>query len=230
MKTFTPPQLLLVEDDPILGEGLTLGLKLEDYEVFWEENIKSAQLILSKKQFDLIILDIGLPDGQGTDLCKTIRETNLEVPIIFLTAQTDEETLIHALELGANDFVKKPFSSRELMARIKVLLRPKRIYQNVLSFQDLKVLIDDRQTFYQDKEILLNRRQFDILVYFLKHQDQIVTREQLLTHLNDDGQIYDRTIDSHLSQLRKILKTNNVSSLQINSIYGIGYRLEASAL
>src|SRR5690606_11404223 len=109
-------------------------------------------------------------------------------------------------------------------------LRPKRIYQNVLSFQDLKVLIDDRQTFYQDKEILLNRRQFDILVYFLKHQDQIVTREQLLTHLNDDGQIYDRTIDSHLSQLRKILKTNNVSSLQINSIYGIGYRLEASAL
>lgn len=228
MKTNESKSLLLVEDDPILGEGLMISFKLEGYQIEWGKTLAEGKKLFDQGNYDLIILDIGLPDGSGTDLCRMIRETNANVGVVFLTAQTDEETVVRGLELGANDFVRKPFSHRELMARVRVLLRPKLVLAKEIRVGSLIVNPEKRVVTFDGREINVNRRQFDILTYFVSHPDQIITRDQLLIYLDQDGAIFDRTVDSHLSQLRKILKTNLVTGVQINSIYGIGYRLEVS--
>lgn len=221
-------KILLVEDDPGLGIGLTTTLKLESYEVDWQKNLSSGQLAFRPGKFDFVILDIGLPDGSGTDLCKIIREQDSRIPIIFLTAKTDEETVVRGLELGANDFVKKPFSQKELLARIKGLFRSQAAPVSENKIAGLTVSTEKREISFNGKVLDLNRRQFDILVYFLSHPDQIITREMLLNHLDQDGAIYDRTVDSHLSQLRKVMKNSELNTVQIVSVYGVGYRLEVS--
>jgi len=225
MRNLTP-KILLVEDDPMLGEGLVISLKLEGNEITWKKTVKEGHDEFSTGSYDLAILDINLPDGMGTDLCKKIRSENKEIGILFLTAKTDEDTVVRALEMGANDFVKKPFSHKELMARVKVVLRPKFGATKELKLGGLRVNPEQRMVTYKDEPITLNRRQFDILSYFMSHHDQIITREQLLTHLGTEGDIIDRTVDSHVSQLRKTLKSSNIEEIQITSIYGVGYRLE----
>lgn len=218
-------RILIVEDDPVLGTGLSVGLKIQGYEIDWAKSYEAALDIYDSGNFDLISLDIGLPDGSGMDLCKIIRKKDKNVPIIFLTAKTDEETLVKGLELGANDFVKKPFSQRELLARIKVLLRTNS-WQSEMNVGGLSVFSDRREIQFNGQTLNLNRRQYDILSYFLSHPDQIITREQLLTFIEQDGVIYDRTIDSHLSQLRKVMKKAGVETVSIAPVYGVGYRLE----
>jgi DNA-binding response OmpR family regulator len=220
------PKILLVEDDPMLGEGLNISLKLDSYEVVWKKTVTDGLEAFTSEKFDLAILDINLPDGYGTDLCKTIRDVDQEIGIIFLTAKTDEETVVRGLELGANDFVKKPFSHKELMARIKVTLRPKFGISKEIKTGDLSINKEQRMAVYKGTTVNLNRRQFDILCYFISHPNQIITRDQLLGHLNPDGEVFDRTVDSHVSQLRKTLKSHDINKFQIASIYGVGYRLE----
>lgn len=218
--------ILLVEDDPILGEGLVLSLQLEGHNVDWAKSISSGQEKWSSKQFDLVLLDMGLPDGIGLDLCRMIRKKDQKLAIIFLTAQNDEQTLVESLNEGANDFIKKPFSHRELMARIRAALRINIGTPKLLKFGELAINIDKREVTYQDESIGLNRRQFDLLAYFMKRQGEIITRDQLIEHLGQENEIYDRTIDSHLSQLRKIFRTHKINSIQISPVYGVGYRLE----
>jgi DNA-binding response OmpR family regulator len=222
MKTL---KILLVEDDPVLGTALSVGLKLEKYEVEWAKSCANALDKFSPGIYDLVSLDIGLPDGSGMDVCKEIRKQDQNVPVIFLTAKTDEETLLKGLEIGGNDFVKKPFSQKELFARIRVLLR-KNPWQNEVSLGGLTIYPDRREIHFKGTALDLNRRQFDILAFFLSHPDQIITREQLLGHLGQDGAVYDRTVDSHLSQTRKVLKAANVDSIHLSPVYGVGYRLE----
>ena len=221
-------RILLVEDDPILGEGLALSLKLEGYEVEWMKTIQSGLTAFEVQTPDLAVLDINLPDGSGLELCRSIRTKDAETAIIFLTAKTDEETVVRGLEEGANDFVKKPFSHKELMARIRSHLRRKNSPPQNMQVGSLNVNAERREVLHHGVDLGLNRRQFDILIYFLKHQDQIITRDQLLQHLDQENAIFDRTIDSHLSQLRKILKISKVDDVHIVSVYGIGYRLEIS--
>lgn len=218
-------KILLVEDDPVLGTGLQTFLQLENFDVTWKKSVEEGSEAFLSGSFDLVSLDIGLPDGSGTDLCREIRETDKNIPVIFLTAKTDEETLVRGLEIGANDFVKKPFSQRELLARIKVLLR-ENIWQSGASVGGVIVYPDRREIHFEGKPLDINRRQYEILSYFLSRPDQIVTREQLLVHLGQDGAIYDRTVDSHLSQLRKVLKVTGVKDFEIAPVYGVGYRLE----
>lgn len=219
-------KLLLVEDDPILGEGLVLSLQLEGLTVDWAKTLRDGREKYNQSSFDLVILDIGLPDGLGLELCREIRTENQAIPVVFLTARTDEETVVMGLEDGANDFVKKPFSNKELMARVKGLLRGKVAAAKDLKAGELILNQDKREASYKGKLLGLNRRQFDILSYFMGKQGQIITREQLLNHLDNDGSIFDRTIDSHLSQLRRTLKKSGVGAVQILSVYGVGYRLE----
>lgn len=219
-------KLLLVEDDPILGEGLVLSFQLEGLTVDWAKTLRDGREKYNNSIFDMVVLDMGLPDGRGIDLCQEIRKENQNVPVIFLTAQTDEETVVKSLEEGANDFVKKPFSNKELMARIKGLLRGKVAISKELKAGEFILNQDKREAAYKGRMVSLNRRQFDILAYFMGKPGQIITREQLLGHLDNDGSIFDRTIDSHLSQLRRTLKKSEIGAIQIISVYGVGYRLE----
>lgn len=219
--------ILLVEDDPILGRGVKVGLEVEGYTVTWAENLASARELFIKQRFDLIILDLGLPDGSGIDFCSWVRETNQYTPVVILTAQTDEDTVVEGFEAGASDYVKKPFGSRELHARIKAHLKSAPEQGHLLEFAGIEISLDERQVSYNGEELVLNRRLFDILAHFVKNAGKVVTRDGLITAIDPNLDIYDRTIDSHLSQLRSKLKKSGVEGVKITSIYGVGYRLES---
>ena len=115
--------ILVVEDDPILGRSLCVTLELENYKITWARDPKSARESNNKEAFDLVLLDVNLPDGSGLSLCSEIRATGSRLPVLFLTAKTDEDSVVAGFTAGANDYVRKPFGHRELLARIKSILR-----------------------------------------------------------------------------------------------------------
>lgn len=219
-------RILLVEDDPALGKGVKLNLELEGYKVHWARDLKSADEANHTEQFDLVLLDQGLPDGNGLDFCIKLRESGSRLPIVFLTAKTDEDSVVAGLRAGANDYVRKPFGNKELVARIRTALREPSTRETQVRFGPLLILKEMRRAMIGNNEIPLNRREFEILMYLADHGDAVVTREQILNYLDIGGEILDRTLDSHLSHIRSKLRAANVTSIRIASVYGVGYRLE----
>jgi DNA-binding response OmpR family regulator len=211
-------EILLVEDDPVLGRGLVVNLEAEGYQVHWCQDLKTAA--------SLIILDLNLPDGNGLSLLKSARAEGVKTPVIILTAQTDEDSVVEGLQSGANDYVRKPFGNKELLARVKTVMRDPAPSTPQIRYGDLVVLPEKRKVLYGEKDVDLNRREFDILSYFIAHAEAVVTREALLQMLDKDREIYDRTIDSHVSHVRSRLKQSGGVSVHISSVYGVGYRLE----
>lgn len=218
--------ILLVEDDPGLSRGIQVNLELEGYKVILATTLASANKISSTSTFDLIILDLNLPDGSGFDFLSQIRSSGNKTPVIILTAQTHEDAVVEGLQRGANDYMRKPFGNKELLARIKAVLKQPILKEEQVRYADVVLLIDQRLIRYKEKNIEINRREFDILKYLLQRADKVVTRESLIQDMDKDSEIYDRTIDSHISHLRTKLKQNQVSSIKISSVYGVGYRLE----
>ncbi len=220
-------QLLLVEDDPILGRSLHVTLETEGYEVDWVQSLSGARESVIAKKPALFVLDVNLPDGSGYDLLTEIRQARADVPVILLTAKTDEDSVVRGLNLGANDYVRKPFGQKELLARISSALRaPTNIGKGPLRYESLSIDLEKRLVKHGERTLDLNRREFDILVHLVKHAEAVVTRESLLNALDRDGEIFDRTIDSHISHLRARFRKAEITDVQINSIYGVGYRLE----
>jgi two-component system, OmpR family, response regulator len=219
-------RILLVEDDPGIGAGLKKSLEFEGYEVIWARDLRTANRENEEHEFQLVLLDLGLPDGSGISFCTSIREAGSRLPIIILTAQTHEESVVAGLQAGANDYVRKPFGNRELLARIENVLREPKTREDQLRFVDLLVLRAQRKVMFNSSEIELTRREYDILVYLTENAESVVTRERLMNHVDQDGQISDRTLDSHLSHIRSKLKKAGLESIKISPVYGIGYRLE----
>lgn len=218
--------ILLVEDDPVLSRSVQINLETEGYKVITADSLKSAFQMNQSQKMDLVILDLGLPDGSGFDFLSKLREGGSRLPVIILTAQVDEDSVVKGLQLGANDYMKKPFGQRELLARIKAVLREPQTREKQIRFEDILILIDQRKVLFQEKAIELNRREFDILLHFVEHAENIVSRETLLNLFDKDGEIFDRTVDSHVSHLRSRLKAAGVDHIKISSVYGLGYRLE----
>jgi two-component system OmpR family response regulator len=220
-------EILLVEDDPVLGRGLNVNLELEGYKVQWARDLKTAAEMHAASKLNLIVLDLNLPDGNGISFLKTIRAAGSKVPVVILTAVTDEDSVVEGLQSGANDYVRKPFGNKELLARVKIALRETAGNRGQeVRYGELFVLVDERRIKYGDADIDLNRREFEVLSYFISHAEAVVTREALLSTLHKDGEIFDRTIDSHVSHVRTRLKQAGVTAIQISSVYGLGYRLE----
>ena len=219
-------KILLVEDDPVLGKGLQVNLQLEGYEVDWVQSLRGAFEVNATKSFNLVILDMGLPDGKGLTFLQSIREAGSRMPVLILTAQTDEESVVAGLNSGASDYVRKPFGGRELLARIKNILREPTLREDQLRFGNLLILRAQRKVMFDESEVDFNRREFDILTFLVEHGDSVVSRERLLSMLDKDGEIFDRTLDSHVSHIRAKLRKSGVSAIQISSVYGVGYRLE----
>jgi DNA-binding response OmpR family regulator len=219
-------KLLLVEDDPILGKSLKNTLELEGFFVAWAQNIKSAKEAAGNDDFQCFIFDIGLPDGDGISLCAHMRNQFQSLPILFLTAQTDEETLVKAFEAGGNDFLRKPFSQKELLVRIKALTRNLKGTKSRSVYKELKVDIEARSVTYGTQKIDLNLTQIQILYFLVQNAENVITRDRLIEFLGKENEIFDRTIDSHISHIRKILKQEKVLDIQIKSVYGVGYKLE----
>jgi len=168
---------------------------------------------------------VNLPDGSGLEFCKQERSRGVKNPIIVLTARTDDDSVVSGFECGANDYVKKPFSNRELLARIQSLLKEPFLQEEKIRVGPIVILMGQRKVMIDNQDIRLNRREFDIFVHLAKSPGVVLSREQLLQGL-DTGDILDRTIDSHFSHIRAKLKKTGVDSVMIRSVYGVGYTLE----
>lgn len=221
-------KILVVEDEPKLGHLLIDYLKASGFEPFWIDDGTRVTQWIKKNDPDLIILDIMLPSKDGFEICKEIRSFST-VPIIILTARVEEVDRILGLELGADDYVCKPFSPRELIARVKALFRR-------MDFKDEKAdsfpsgfYLDENslKAFLNGKELNLTTVEFRLLKILISHPRRVFTRSQLMDMIYPDNRIVsDRTIDSHIKKLRKKIKEIDVEAEVIHSVYGAGYKFE----
>lgn len=220
----------IVEDDPVLSRTLQINLELEGYKVFISTHVNEALILQKQQQVQFVILDLGLPDRSGFEFLTALRNDHNSVPVIILSAQSDEDSVVKGLQLGANDFVKKPYSFKELHARMKV--NAKTHTQSIETkksghfFADVSVDNEKRVVHHPGGMLELNRREFDIFSHLVQRAEMIISRESLIQILDKENEIFDRTIDSHVSHIRKSLKNAGITSIKISSVYGLGYRLE----
>ena len=219
-------RILLLEDDPILGKGLMIHLQLAGYEVVWESLIAKARASEASGKFDLLILDVNLPDGSGFDLCRDLRKAGSRLPIMMLTARSDDDSIEAGFESGANDYIRKPFSNRELLVRIQAQLKEPFLRDEQIRCGPVLVLVEKRRVLIDGQDMEFNRREFDIFTHLAKSPGAVLSREQLITALDRGDNILDRTIDSHFSHIRIKLKKKGVQNVSIRSVYGVGYALE----
>lgn len=219
-------KILIIEDDPQITKILKLNLKISGFEVQHASSVKEAWEQILNTHFDLLLMDIGLPDGNGLDLCKRIRDSENHVPIVFLSALTDEATVVKGIKNGADDYLRKPFGMEELKVRINKFV--KRIAPNMqtIKFGDLTIDPAKRIVTLMGQLLSLGRKEMEILSLLARRAGDIVTRETILATLYEEADLYDRTVDSHMSHLRRKLREVAGQSLQISSVYGLGYRLE----
>ncbi|MCH2311268.1 MAG: response regulator transcription factor [SAR202 cluster bacterium] len=229
-----PKTILVVEDDPNIQEALRYSLEKENYRLILADDGDLALTLAQNHSPDLILLDIMLPGMDGLTVCKRIREEN-NVPIIMLTAKTEEIDKVLGLELGADDYITKPFSMRELIARIKVQLRhssskngtTKANATDILNFGNLVVDTYSYTAKLNDVQLNLRPREFNLLTFFMRNKGKALTRLQILEALWGHDYIGDtRTVDVHISWLRQKLETNPEKPLRIVTVRGIGYRFD----
>ncbi len=222
-------KVLVVEDDKIILEGLRYSLLGEGYEAVTACSVKDAVEILEKdREIAFCLLDIMLPDGTGYEICRKIREKS-KMPILFLTACDDEVNTVMALELGADDYIAKPFRVRELMARMKAILRRTGEYQEQEALTEIGRFTLNLKTgklYDKETEVVLTAMEYKLLLVFLNHRGQILTRQQILGCLWDEvgDFVNDNTLSVYIKRLRaKLEDENNL----IQTVRGIGYRMEA---
>jgi DNA-binding response OmpR family regulator len=219
-------KVLIVEDDEGIAKSLKMNLSLSGYEILTAGSVSEGWMKYSTQPFDILLLDVGLPDGSGIELCKRVRETGNEIPILFLSARTDEETAVKAMNFGGDDYIRKPFGSEELKVRMERILTRSNQAKDLLKLGNLKIDFKKRAVSIQDKEVKLGPREFNILTLLAKKAGDAVSRETMIAHFSNDSEVYDRTIDSHISHLRKKLKDASNEVVQVVSVYGVGYRLK----
>lgn len=214
-------KIFLLEDDAFLRDGLCELLSKEDYSVTSASSVKEAEGIVKEKDFNLIILDVLLPDGNGFDLCGKIRALGISTPILFLTACDDEIQIVRGLDSGADDYVTKPFKLLEFMSRVRALLRR----SSVTRFRSRDIALDINKTSVtkNGESIELTKTEFQILSMLIQSKGVIVTRNALLEHIWDiDGNfIDDNTLSVHISRLREKIGPGYIATVR-----GIGYRWE----
>lgn len=218
-------RILVVEDEKKIAELVSAYLEKERFTVTVAETGQRAISVL-KDGFDLVILDLMLPDMDGEDICRTIREDS-DVPIIMLTAKSDEEDRIKGLGIGADDYIVKPFSPRELVARVKALLRRVRGARDSISFNKGDLIIDPVRFEVIKKGALavLTPTEFKLLHRLAEHPRQVFTRLQLVNViLGYDFEGYDRTIDAHVKNIRHKIEDNQRSPVYLRTVYGLGYK------
>jgi two-component system OmpR family response regulator len=219
-------KILLVEDDPSLGQGLVLNLELDHHRVNWEQSLAGGRNRNQNFEYDLIVLDLNLPDGSGLELCREIRESGSHIPVIILTANTDEDSVVNGFSMGATDYVKKPFSTREFLARVKAALREQATREDQFRVGPVLVLENQRRVLVDGKEVDLTPREFDIFSILAKRIESVVSRENIISSLSLADELTDRTMDSHVSHIRQKLRKAEANTLSISSVYGVGYKLE----
>jgi two-component system catabolic regulation response regulator CreB len=220
------PKILIVEDEPAIADNIQYALETDGFDTLCLYSGMPVISQLSKEPIDLIILDIGLPDINGLELCKEIRKTH-SLPIIFLTARVDEVDRVVGLEIGGDDYITKPFSPRELSARVKAVLR--RTHRKTASPSSSKAFhVDEskRQISYFEKFLDLSRYEYNLLKTFIRRPGHVFTRDQLMDLAWDEPEAsMDRTIDAHIKNIRAKLKAIRPDKDPIATHRGTGYSL-----
>ena len=232
-----PQKILIIEDEPAIADTLLYALKTEGFEPHWCTTGQGGLAALVAQEFALVVLDVGLPDGSGFEFCKAIR-TRSAVPVIFLTARAGEIDRVVGLEIGGDDYLVKPFSPRELTARVKAILRRTNghaINQPVAAQPSPPstapapaFVVDDARCriVYRGQALDLTRCEFRLLKTLLAQPGRVFSREQLMTAAWDDPSAsFDRTVDAHIKTLRAKLRAIDQTSDPIQTHRGLGYSL-----
>jgi DNA-binding response OmpR family regulator len=222
-------RILLVEDDTAIAFGLQLDLKSEGYDVEIESDGENALQRARKEPFDLILLDIMLPHKDGFEVCRELRRSGLRTPIIMLTAKTQEAEKVLGLEMGADDYVTKPFSPRELRARVKAALRRSAEDEaRVFRFGDAEVDFGRCELRRAGKPVDLTALEFKLLAALIRSGGKVLSRDQLLDLVwGHSTFVTDRVVDNHVVALRKKLEPDPSKPRHIVSVRGLGYRFDS---
>lgn len=221
--------LFLLEDDYAIATGLCYSLENEGYSVTHASGVKQAIDIISKEKFSIYILDLTLPDGSGYDVCKEIKKQG-DLPVIFLTAYDDEVNVVMGFEFGADDYISKPFRLKELLVRIKSVLRR---YNNetadgVIKFKDLTVNTNEAKVYKDGNEIILTAMEYRLLLILLNNRGKVLSRTQLLENIWDvDGDfVEDNTLTVYIKRLRDKIEEEPNRPLIIKTVRGLGYMID----
>lgn len=224
-------RLLVVEDEEKLAQALKKGLEKEGYAADLVADGETAQrrIELYNKEYDLVILDLMLPKRDGFTVCKNVREQGIVIPILILTARNGLDDKVTVLNSGADDYLAKPFSLKELVARIRALLRrPHETITAVMSVGDLSLDTTTRSVKRDGKEIQLTVKEFALLEYLMRHPNQVLSRDQILDHLwGFDFDTFSNVVDVHLKNLRKKIELSPNDEKILETIRGVGYRIRA---
>lgn len=222
-------QILLAEDDSAIAMGLEYSLGQEGWQVTVCGDCPTALAAMEKRCFDLYLLDLTLPGGSGYDLCRRAKEWG-EAPVIFLTAMDDEVNVVMGLDMGGDDYITKPFRVRELISRIKSVLRRYKGDSNHRQFKlgDLRVNTSEARVWKQGEEVLLTALEYRLLLAFLNHPGQVLTRGQLLENIWDVAGdfVNDNTLTVYIKRLRDKLEQDPQDPQIIKTVRGVGYKLE----
>jgi len=217
--------VLLAEDDAAISDPLSRALRRQGYNVALAETGPDA--LTGARSSDLVVLDLGLPGMDGLEVCRVLRAEGLQVPVLMLTARGSEIDAVVGLDAGADDYVSKPFRTAELMARIRALLRRGNPETSVLQGQDLVVDVAARRAWQRDDELALSQRQFDLLVFLIARQGEVVRREDIMRQVWQTTWIAStKTVDMHVSWLRRALGDDATSPRYISTVRGVGFRFE----
>ncbi|MBU1239628.1 response regulator transcription factor [Myxococcota bacterium] len=219
-------RILLVEDDPALLAGLLLNLQMENYRVTAAPQGKLALAQLEKENFDLVILDLMLPDIGGMKILKTMRERGDTTPALILSARNETETKVEGLMSGADDYITKPFDLKELLARVAAILRRRHSEGKVIRFGSVQLFPEERKIDRDGTTIHLTPREYDLLLWFINHPRQVFSREALLDNIwQATADATTRTVDNFVMTLRKKLDKPRKPNHFI-TVRGYGYRFE----
>ncbi len=223
----TPQAILIIEDDPALLRGLKDNFETEGYRVRTANDGRRGLDALLKEPPDLLLLDLMLPKVNGYEICRTARSRQLDLPIIMLTAKGQEDDIVRGLELGADDYVTKPFSIRELLARVKAFLRRQGPEASACEFGDCRLDLTAHKLFKKDKEIELTAKEFRLLEFFVKRAGRALTRDSILDAVwGNEVIVTDRSVDRCVTTLRSKIETDPREPVFIRTIRDIGYRFE----
>jgi DNA-binding response OmpR family regulator len=223
-------RMLIIEDEAALQKALADNFRFESYEVLTAPDGETGYTLAKEKNPDVILLDVMLPRMNGFEVSRRLRAEGIQTPILMLTARAEEDDRVAGLDFGADDYVSKPFSVRELSARVRALLRraaPLRTMPEELLVDDIRIDFRSYKAWRRQERLELTRKEFQLLRLLASHAGEAVTRDELLDQIwGEETHVTTRTVDTHVANLRAKIERNPREPRRLVTVHGIGYRLE----